>query len=337
MLNNNTLPILQEGKNLLAFSGGVDSSALFFLLQQAGIDFDLAIVDYQMRDQSVQEVAYAHALATEFHKECYTLETLLSEQNFEATARNVRYDFFESLIGEHGYTNLITAHQLDDRLEWLLMQLGKGAGLYELLGMSVIEKRKNYRLVRPLLETTREQINNYLKDNCIRYFEDESNSDEKYKRNFFRHNLATPLLEKYAKGIKKSFRYLDEDLTERIEQEIDVQRVQQLYYFERPVSRRSSVIAVDRLLKALGFLMRQGDKEMLKTADEHVVGRQYVVSFHPNYCFVAPYLADEMPKAFREKCRLLNVPKKLRPYLYTNTEAFECVESLLNDSKPCKC
>lgn len=331
MLNSSTLPILREGKNLLAFSGGVDSTALFFLLQQAGIDFDLAIVDYQMRDQSVEEVAYAHALAAEFHKECHTLKALLSEQNFEATARNVRYDFFESLIGKHGYTNLITAHQLDDRLEWLLMQLGKGAGLYELLGMSVIEQRKNYRLVRPLLETTRVEIQSYLKENSIRYFEDASNRDEKYKRNFFRHNLAAPLLEKYAKGIKKSFSYLDEDLAEQIEQNIDVKHVQGLYYFDRPASRRSSVIAIDRLLKALGFLMRQGDKEILKNADEHVVGRRYVVSFHPDYCFVAPYLTDEMPKAFKEKCRLLNVPQKLRPYLYTDTELFEHVESLLSD------
>ncbi len=333
MLNSETLLQLQEGKNLLAFSGGVDSSALFFLLKQNNIPFDLAIVNYQMRGQSFEEVAYAHSLAKEFSKECYVLETSLTEQNFEATARKVRYDFFETLIQEHGYTNLITAHQLDDRLEWLLMQLSKGAGLYELLGTQVIEKRENYQLVRPLLETTRAEIQTYLNDNAIRYFEDESNSDEKYKRNFFRHNLAAPLLEKYAGGIKKSFTYLNEDLTELMEQNIDVKSVQGLHYFEYPASRRSAIITADRTLKEQGFLMRQGDKEALKTAEEHVVGRQYVVSFHPYYCFIAPYLTYEMPKEFKEKCRLLKVPRKLRPYLFENREAFDVVVSLLNNSK----
>ncbi len=333
MLNSTTLPLLQEGKNLLAFSGGVDSSALFFLLQQNNIPFDIVIVNYQMRDQSSQELAYAHSLAKEFSKECYVLETRITEQNFEATARNVRYDFFETLIKEHGYTNLITAHQLDDRLEWLLMQLSKGAGLYELLGTQVIEKRENYLLVRPLLETTRAEIKTYLNDNAVRYFEDESNTNEKYKRNFFRHNLAAPLLEKYSSGIKKSFSYLNEDLSDLLEQNVEVKSVQQLHYFNSPSSRRSAIITADRILKEQGFLMRQGDKESLKTADEHVVGRKYVVSFNPDYCFVAPYLVYEMSKEFKEKCRLLKVPQKLRPYLFGSEEAFDVVVSLLNNSK----
>jgi len=333
MLHSSTLPLLQEGKNLLAFSGGVDSSALFFLLQQNDIPFDIAIVNYQTREQSLKEVAYAHSLAEVFTKKCYVLETTLTEQNFEATARKVRYDFFESLSKEHNYTNLITAHQLDDRLEWLLMQLSKGSGLYELLGMQNIEKREDYTLVRPLLETSKAEIKTYLDENSIRYFEDESNSDEKYKRNFFRHNIAAPLLEKYSSGIKNSFTYLNEDLTELLTQDIKIHSIQKLYYFETPSSRRSAIIIIDRLLKEQGFLMRQGDKETLKTAEEHVVGRQYVVSFHLHYCFITPYLTNEMTKDFKEKCRILKVSPKLRPYLSSVGEAFDVVVSLLNNSQ----
>ena len=141
MLSKETLPLLRRGKNLLAFSGGTDSSALFFLLLQEKIPFDIAIVNYQTREQSLEEVAYANALADAFKKECFVLEAKLSEQNFEAKARQLRYDFFETLIKKHGYSNLLTAHQLDDRLEWLLMQLSKGSGLYELLGTPSIEIR----------------------------------------------------------------------------------------------------------------------------------------------------------------------------------------------------
>lgn len=331
MLAKEALPLLKEGKNLLAFSGGIDSSALFFLLMNEGIPFDIAIVDYQIRTQSAQEVAFAKALAQEFEKECYLLETELSGQNFEANARRIRYDFFETLIAQHGYTNLVTAHQLDDRLEWLLMQLTKGAGLYELLGAQTVEKRDGYQLVRPLLETSKAELKIYLDENSLCSYEDESNRDERYKRNFFRHNIASPLLESYKNGIKKSFSYLNEDLTALYSESSAVQTIGQLHWFKHPGSRRSALIMADRVLKSQGFLMRQGDKERLKTEDEHVVGRQYVVAFHLEYCFIAPYKTKSMSKPFREQCRLLGIPKKLRPYLYENEAGFNAVASLLNN------
>jgi tRNA(Ile)-lysidine synthase len=329
MLSKETLPLLRGGKNLLAFSGGTDSSALFFLLLQEKIPFDIAIVNYQTREQSHEEVAYAHALADEFKKECFVLEAKLTEQNFEAKARQLRYDFFETLIMEHGYSNLLTAHQLDDRLEWLLMQLSKGAGLYELLGTPSIEIRDEYALIRPLFEVPKSVLKTFLDENSMLYFDDESNSDVKYKRNFFRHNVAAPLLEKYSNGIKKSFIYLNEDLNELFTQKPDKQTVKELHYFKRPSSRRSAIIMLDRILKELGFLMRQGDKEALKNEDEHVVGRRFVVSFHPQFCFIAPYITSDMPKIFKEQCRILGIPKKLRPYLFENKEAFEAVSLLL--------
>ena len=330
MLLTSALSQLQKGTNLLAFSAGVDSSALFFLLLEQNIDFDITIVNYQAREQSHQEVTYAQALAKKYNKQCHLLMTTLPDTNFEATARTLRYDFFEQLIKKYSYRNLITAHQLDDRLEWLLMQLSKGAGLYELLGSQAVEKREGYTLVRPLLETSKSKVRTYLSENNIQYFEDESNHDEKYKRNFFRHNLATPLLQKYESGIKKSFSYLSEDLNQLQQHPITIENIDVLYYFNYSGSRRSALIAVDKLLKELGFLMRQGDKEALKESDENIVGRKYVVSFHGNFCFIAPYEMHEMSKVFKEECRVLQIPQKLRPYLSRNSRAFEVVRSLLN-------
>ena len=59
--------------------------------------------------------------------------------------------FLAKFAKKYGYENLILAHQFDDKFEWFLMQLGKGAGLKELFGMSELEKRKHFWLVRPLL------------------------------------------------------------------------------------------------------------------------------------------------------------------------------------------
>ncbi len=331
MLNKKSLSSLKEGKNLLAFSGGVDSSALFFLLQRQNILFDIAIVNYQMREQAAEEIAYAQSLAKSYDKECYLLEVTLEKANFEAQARKVRYDFFETLVQQYHYDHLITAHQLDDRLEWLLMQLSKGAGLHELLGMQTIEKRPNYLMVRPLVETTKATLLTYLQTEEIPYFLDQSNQDTHYKRNFFRRHIAAPLLEDYAQGIKNSFNFLQEDLEALRGQQPVLQQTNQLYYFKQAHSRRSSLILIDKILKANGFLMRQGDKEALKSSDEHVVGRRFVVTFSNFHIFIAPYVEHTMTKAFREQCRLLKIPQKLRPYLCQDSEAFEAVVTLLKE------
>jgi tRNA(Ile)-lysidine synthase len=83
------------------------------------------------------------------------------------------------------------------------------------------------------------------------------------------------------------------------------------------------------MLKSLGFLMRQGDKERLKERDDHVVGRRYSVAMTKTYLFIAPYSAETMDKAFKEQCRSLKIPSKLRPYLYRDKESFEKVKGLM--------
>ncbi len=329
MLNSDALAVLKNAHNLLAFSGGADSTALFHLLLEAGITFDIAHVNYHTRDQSNCEAEAAHTLAQRHSIECHLFDADVNDTNFEHEARHARYAFFEGLIEEHSYENLITAHQLDDRLEWFLMQLSKGAGLPEMLGMQTIQQENGYKLVRPLLQQSKQDLIVYLKEQDLTWFEDESNRDERYKRNYFRHNFATPLLNAFEKGVARSFDFLDEDLGNLIEQTA-VAHVDELYYFPTPTSRRSALYAIDKTLKQNGFLMRQGDKERLKEEDSVVVGRRYIVAIGKEYTFIAPYFDVEMKKEFKEACRKLRIDPKLRPYLSTSEAAFSCVALLLD-------
>ena len=118
MLSAPVLHKLKSGRNLLAFSHGVDSTALFYLLDEAGVKFDLAIVDYNVRAQSKDEIASAQDLAAKFNKQIYVKSVQLSESNFEHEARAARYEFFAEICRERGYENLILAHQFDDKFEW---------------------------------------------------------------------------------------------------------------------------------------------------------------------------------------------------------------------------
>lgn len=327
MLQNKEL--LENSKNLLAFSAGVDSTALLFLLLENNISFDIAIVDYGIRSQAKKEVKYAKELAQRYNFNCYTLEAQKIEKNFEAHARNIRYDFFASLARKHSYDRLLTAHHLGDRFEWMLMQFCKGAGCYELSGMKALEQRENYTLVRPLLHLDKSELLDYLNKNDILYFEDASNNDESFKRNEFRHNYAKPLLEKYLQGIKKSFDYIDEDVKELIE-EVEVQTLNKLTYFKKSKNKRSDIIAIDKYLKSQGHIITADEKELLKSHKSVVLGRKYIVSSIKSYIFIAPFFKGEaMDKAFKEKMRVLKIDPKLRAYLASDSEAVALLSGLL--------
>ena len=333
MLKNATLQKLESSKNLLAFSGGGDSTALLFLLLDNNVKFDIAIVDYQVRDQSKKEVAYAKELANKHDFKCHVLLASVPESNFEANARMVRYDFFNELIKEYEYDNLLTAHHLGDRFEWTLMQFCKGAGCVELSGMKEFEKRDRYNLLRPLLGHEKSELLSYLNANNLKYFEDESNLDEKYQRNYFRANHSKPLLEKYASGIKKSFQYMDEDVNDLVE-DSHIEELEEFAYFKASKSKRGDVVSIDRHLKAKGCLMGANEKKLLREVKTIVVSRKFVVNQEHGFVFIAPYvLAKEMPKEFKEKMRLLKIEPKLRGYLHKRENAKELIIGLLSPSR----
>lgn len=330
MLESKFLHPLYGKKNLLAFSSGADSTALFFLLLQHKIDFDIAIVDYQIRAQSKEELHYAQTLAQTYNLRCHHTKAPKIEKNFENEARKFRYHFFEELIAKYHYENLITAHHLGDCFEWMLMQFCKGAGCVELTGLQRKQKREGYTLLRPLLHLDKQELLNYLHANRYHYFEDASNLDESIKRNEFRHNYTLPMLEKYLSGIKKSFKYLDEDASTLLEQR-EIHKIDDFVYFQSTLQARSDIYLIDQYLKTQGYMLSAQEKEQLKTKQTLVAGRKFLVFRHKEYLCIAPYLHNKgvLPKEFKEKMRLLKIEPKIRYYLYQNPKLFSALEVAL--------
>jgi tRNA(Ile)-lysidine synthase len=328
MLNLEDIASLKNSKNLLAFSGGADSTALFFLLLEHEIPFDIAIVDYALRAQSKDEVSYAQELALIYKKNCYLFEADEIATNFEASARKIRYDFFEELILTYNYEALLTAHHLGDRLEWFFMQLCKGAGCAELNSLSHTTQKNGYKLLRPLLHVNKSELIDYLKTNKKKWFEDETNKDTSIKRNEFRHQYVNPLLEKYSDGIKKSFTYMDEDNAVLIN-EIELYHVKELYTFTKTKNAKSDIYHIDKILKRLGIIISAKVRDELREKDEIIISRKYVVANSKTQIFIAPYcLHVSMNKEFKERCRVLKIPVKLRPYLFLNQELLENISFL---------
>jgi len=325
------LDLLKEGRVLLAFSGGVDSTALFHLLIEHNIAFDIAHVNYHTRTSSDDEKQSAEALALTHGLSCYTHSCRLGGVNFEHRAREERYKFFGYLIKKHGYRYLLTAHQLNDRLEWLMMQMCRGSGLPEMLGIRSHDRRDEIEILRPLLEWDRDSIEAYLAEHNIPHHIDESNADERYTRNFFRHRYSAPMMRDYRDAIRRSFRYLEEDNSSLIEP-MDFTSIDAFAYAHNPRNIRSLVYGIDTFFKHRGYLLSQHDKEALKHGGEHIIARNTVVSIVDHYTFIAPYEHNVvMDKGFREECRKLRVGAKLRGYLYGVPEVLKIIRQLKGD------
>jgi tRNA(Ile)-lysidine synthase len=315
-ISEDSLNILKGSKNLLAFSGGIDSSALFHILLQNNIDFDMAIVDYNLRKQSKDEVQYAKSLAESCKKSIF-IGSVSIDKFSEGSGREVRYNFFEQIIEQGSYKNLIMAHQLNDKLEWFLMQFSKGAGLLELTGMSEFEIRDNYRIVRPLIDMSKEKLLDYLDSNNIKYFIDSSNFDEKYKRNYFRHNFSNRFLHEFEEGVLNSFQYLEEDRAYLLRNSsLEIENHEKLYFFKKSDNDRVDIFHIDKILKRNGYMLSSKQRDEILKDREVVIGGSWVIAITSERVYISPYIQTIMPKVFKEKCRVQKVPSLIRPYVF---------------------
>jgi tRNA(Ile)-lysidine synthase len=311
---------LSRSKNLLAFSHGVDSTALFYLLEEAGVPFDLALVNYGVRPEAEEEERAARELASLHGKRIHVVRAPKWQSDFEAEARRFRYAFFEELIEGQGYECLLTAHQLEDRMEWLLMRLGRGAGAAELAGMARWERRRTsggreYRLFRPLLEVSRRELLRYLEENGRHYFVDGSNESGENERSRIR-PFVSAFVGEHKEGIVRSFRYLERD-RKALEEEWEILGSRQRLRLLRLHSPGAAPRAAAEALKELGYLLTGAERERIRRGESLVAGRRWAVERTGELLYIAPYLPEiSMPKSYRERCRKAGIPPKIRPYAY---------------------
>ncbi len=304
-------------RNLLAYSGGVDSTALFYILLQNNIEFDIAIVDYGLRDSSKDELLYAKQLAKKFSKKIYVEKFPINTKFSQKIGREFRYNFFKSICEKFHYSSVITAHHLNDRLEWFMMQLSKGAGINELLSMQKSYRVDNLFYLKPLLDTSKEKLKKFVENKKIKYFEDISNHDTKYKRNFIRKNFVDEFLALYKDGVQKSFDFLDKELSIFNDFPVSITRHKKLCIMNyTDIKPLQTVWLIDKELKSRGLMISSKTKEYILTQKELVVSHKYVVAYNDSTLCIAPYIKAVIPKKTKDIYRKKRYPKLLRPYLF---------------------
>lgn len=211
--------LLPPGSRVLcAVSGGADSMCLLHMLsQRKDISLTAAHFNHQLRgEESDRDEAFVRDLCTQWNipltvgrgdvKAFSEREGLSPEEG----GRILRYAFLEAAAQTEGCDLIATAHNADDNLETMLLNLTRGAGLSGLAGIP--PQRGN--IVRPLLRVTRREIEEYLRLYSLPHVEDSTNADETYSRNKMRRQVL-PLLEEFNPALRKNsidaIRYLRAD------------------------------------------------------------------------------------------------------------------------------
>ena len=198
----------------VAVSGGADSVALLLALHEAntasrdalGVGLSAAHVHHGIRKAAesdadlvfVQDLCLQRDIPLHIHRADVPARAVENRETIEEAAREVRYDFFHTLLDSGHVDSVLTAHTLDDQAETVLMKLLRGAwteGLSAIHPVVQVElsNRRSGRILRPLLATRRSEIEAWLRSRNRTWQEDSSNADPAYTRNRVRRELLPQL------------------------------------------------------------------------------------------------------------------------------------------------
>ncbi len=299
------------------------------LMYENGFTIAVAHCNYQLRgaDSDLDEKLVSDWCAERqipFHSRKVSTQKLVDETNdsIQMVARKARYSFFAELKAEHGYATTAIAHNLDDRIESVLMNVLRGTGFRGLQGMP--SKRKG--LIRPLIAVSKQEIRAYANERCVPYRYDASNSETYYVRNWVRLRLI-PMLEQ----IEPDALIKLQKLTERAEKELpDYNRWvdKQLSYLssegglsvkelkESPVPFTllreflgPKGFSTEQVFEVLEILDSDSGKEVSNATHRVVKDRDQLIVVEKSESETLPLLSYEL--IHREELNSLKVPKNV--------------------------
>ena len=224
--------MIMPGDHIIcAVSGGADSMALlwsmYLLREKWQIQLSAAHFNHNLRgEESDADAAFVQSFCDRYDIPLFTESCKVrpGAMGLEAAAREARYSFFATLPGK-----IATAHTADDNAETVLLHLVRGTGLKGLGGIAPVRGR----IIRPMLDVTRQEVLELLEEYHISYREDSSNSTDQFLRNRLRHHVMPLLREenpKLAENLSATARSLrwEEKLLDQMSKEFGMPGVSEL-------------------------------------------------------------------------------------------------------------
>lgn len=179
----------KDDKVLVGVSGGPDSMTLLVVLHSLGYNICVAHVNHGLRENAILDEKYVEEYCNKNEIPCFVKKINLKENlngmTTEEAGRKARYDFFEEICEKEKCNKIATAHNSNDNAETVIMNMIRGSGLSGLKGI----EPKREKIVRPLIETSRIEVEKFCEENNINPRHDESNDEATYTRNKVRLEL----------------------------------------------------------------------------------------------------------------------------------------------------
>ena len=197
-----TIDYLQQSidfkkKIYIAFSGGIDSSVLVDILGKNASKLKLNItvihVNHNISSNSLTWMKHCKEFCSKLGLNFISEEVniISSGGGIESAARKARYKIFSKYLNNE--EQILTAHHMNDVTETIFLRLLRGTGIDGLSGLEKSRKLGKGLLIRPFLEVSKKEIEEYAKENDINYIFDETNKDNEYDRNFLRNEIFPKL------------------------------------------------------------------------------------------------------------------------------------------------
>mgnify|MGYP003294349168 CR=1 FL=1 len=227
------LGLEKRRKYLLGCSFGPDSMALFRMLLKEKFEFEVAHVNYHLREESDFEMNSLKAFCDKNKIKLHIHEVPKDsiKKNIEETCRNIRYDFFKSLMDD--FDVLLIAHNQDDLIETYLMQKQRN-NIVNYYGIREVGNYKGMNVYRPLLGFKKADLEKYCKKNKTPYAIDKSNLDDTFERNKIRHSIVEPMSDNERKMMVEEIEKKNKNLQELIANlnALDLENIKVLQCFD---------------------------------------------------------------------------------------------------------
>lgn len=221
-------PFFKRGELIIVgFSGGADSVCLLHFLRHLAKKKHFEIVAVHVNHglrgkEALADEKFCRLLAKKLNVELIVkkkaVKALAKKQDLsiEHAARKARYEAFAQAARQLGASKIALGHHLDDQAETILLNMLRGTRVEGLCGIPVRRSlNKKVEIVRPLLCITREEVEEYLRENGLSFVTDQTNFDDMYTRNWVRHELL-PLLQAKQPKIRQHLCGMAAQLTDKL-------------------------------------------------------------------------------------------------------------------------